>query len=218
MGVNFDIEYEIYRADQIIDNTMILLTDCYLMGYQSTLFEYTNVISLVTIAKEYLKYSTKEVIDDPRVANAIYIIREFLRYKDIKSIVSFSSPNCIKCFGETNINQITPVGHNPNEKPINTNTVITLPPTIPKSAEIMDFKEYILTVDTVNQTVFYNLPFYIDNIDVQYLSMTVGGDNPNYTKTGVGYHMVGNTLYWHGEYNLRPNYKIVIKYVNLTNN
>jgi hypothetical protein len=209
MAINQYTGYEIIRATAILDNVSILLADAYFKGKQKLIIEYTNVLSLVKLAKEYIVYSlnTNVIFDTNRVSNAIYIIREFDRYKDIKSNVSFFF-DLEKCIGESNAQQITPLGHIPNAAPTGTTNINI------KSVLNVVFKEHQLTISNNAQTVF-NLPFNLSNIDLDYLSLTVGGDNIKYTKLGIGYHIEGSILYWHGDYELRTNYVVILKYVNL---
>ena len=53
--------------------------------------------------------------------------------------------------------------------------------------------------------------FNINNVDVDAVFLEVQGDNPDYG-VNKAYHMVGNTLYWHNFYTLKPNMQILIRW------
>ncbi len=211
MEINPDIEYEISRGEDIISNCTELLADAYLLGKQPKIIEYTNVLCIIGVSVAYLKYSYIADLSHQRIINAIYIIREFIKYGRIKPTVDyFELFNIETCIGENSTDQITPGGHDPNEPttdPDDQPIIINPEPDI-----TMDFRKYTIPITSDGQTQF-TMPFNISNVDVDYISLRVGGDDPAYTRNGVGYHMEGTTLYWHGDYPLRTEYKAIISYV-----
>jgi len=209
MAINIDTAAEIARADALISNTTILLADSYLMGYQHAIFEYTNVLSIVKIAREYLNYSLSNIVDNTTLVNAMNVIREYLDYGTIKSTVDyFLLYSIVQCEGETNDSQINPKGHSIDISD-------SVPSVDPETkTEQMDFKKYKLPIDISEvDKILFVMPFDVADIDVDSITMTVGGDNPKYTTTGSGYHMEGTNLHWHGDYPLRYTYDVIVKYV-----
>ena len=160
MAINIDITSEIERADELIDNVSVLLADSYLMGYHNTILEYTNVLSIVKIAREYLNYSQSNTVLQQTVVDAMYVIREYISYKDIKSTIDYFKLFAIEvCSGEANDTQITPGGHTQD---IPEQEVVVNPEL--KSGKIMDFREYTLAISADGQTDF-TMPFSIDDVE-----------------------------------------------------
>lgn len=86
--------------------------------------------------------------------------------------------------------------------------VITPSPTPTQRGE---WSSQTISITSVGQTVFTNINFNINNVDTDSVFLTIDGDDPEY---GINndYHMIGNTLYWHGSYDLRPELSMLIKW------
>ena len=67
-----------------------------------------------------------------------------------------------------------------------------------------------ITVD--GQTTITGINFNIANVDVDTVLLEVQGDDPKYTTEGEGFHMVGNTLYWHHFYDLKVGMQVKIRW------
>lgn len=76
-----------------------------------------------------------------------------------------------------------------------------------------DWKEAIVTI-TSDTTTEFVLPFNTAVVDLESIIVTVNDMDPvNITdESENGYHITGNTLYWHNYYDLNAGDKVFIKY------
>ena len=86
--------------------------------------------------------------------------------------------------------------------------------TPPNFAEpfVADWKELIYPITTNNTTTIV-LPFTYTNIDPDTLMVIVEGYGAiKQTEVGEGFHIVGNTLYWHHYFNLDAGANVHFRY------
>lgn len=77
-----------------------------------------------------------------------------------------------------------------------------------------DRSSYILAVSTNGQTVFTELPFNVNDVEIDAIDLYVNGDHIPYStvNTDEAFHIVNNILYWHGPYEIKIGDIVVLKW------
>jgi len=80
---------------------------------------------------------------------------------------------------------------------------------------IIDWKEVTITI-TSDTTTTVSLPFDMALVDPESVIITVEDEDPIPTTADKdGYHITGNTLYWHNYYDLNTGDRMHIKYLQI---
>ena len=138
-------------------------------------------------------YCAGNEIDEDDFKTIIGKIREFVTY-DIRSIVS------AELDANGNIKDYV--------SPIIPPQVITYQP----NAQSWQYALITIQTDDVDQIT---LPFNLSDVVQNTVEVTVGDNDPIYmvSPSEEGFHIVGNTLFWHTYYNLKINDVLSIRYL-----
>lgn len=204
------IEDELTQAANTRYALIQLYVDASIFGYANRIYRCIKDIMTLYALEKALFNAVYYNFNETDIENLIYKIREFrgiLTYVSNIDYFLLKYPNLV-CPIKTTDNFTSQGDGQGNQITIINNTY---PTSIIDNRE--EWKTQILTplITTIGQTLIPNIDFNINNIDVDAVFLEVQGDNPDYG-VNKAYHMVGNTLYWHNFYTLKPNMQILIRW------
>lgn len=195
----YDLAKKIYLhyLDKMADYISIG-SDKYIGWYKDLcqLFYLTQMMESIYIYDNKM-YIGKQEIDENYFMNLCYTIREFIT-NDIREVVYASLDY------QGNINDYT----NPST-PVNV---------INYNNFSQDWKSVIVTI-TTDDIPTVTLPFNIADTDPESIILKVNDSDPVFitSPSEEGYHIIGNTLYWHNYYNLKAGDKLYFQYNEIFN-
>lgn len=215
-----NITYELNRCINIRYSLIELFIDASIWGYANRMYRSVKDIMTLYALEKALFNAVSYNFDDTKISNLIYMIREYLgilnytskvdyflaRYPSLSCPTDIDSPYVVLKGGT--VSDITYVINNYYPTSYVTEKSVVIDNTEWLRQELTP----LITVD--GQTVITPLDFNIADVDIDTLRLEVQGDDSHYnTNAGVdGYHIVGNTLYWHSFYDLKVGMQVTIKW------
>jgi len=214
------INNELLRCTNIRYKLIELYSDASFTGHISYLHKYAKDVMTLYSLEKALYNAVYYNFEQGEIENIIYKIREYLNALDIKSNVDYFSiryPNLI-CISDDDGSYVNPGpgpgnndgsdGEDGQDGEDGTTTIVF------KNGEIVEtnWRSQMLNITSDGQTQIPNLNFNISDVDIDTVLLEVQGDDPDYTVTGNGYHIVGNTLYWHNFYDLKVGMIVKIRW------
>lgn len=211
------IEEELTNAINVRYALIQLYIDASIFGYAKRMYRCIKDIMTLYALEKALNNALYYNFDETEVELLIYKIREFIGMINYVGSIDFwlTKYPSLKCPVITPTKYTTPCQGGGTTTTIINNTYPMS--TVYIKSITIDNTEWIsqdLTplVTANGQTTIAGLGFNVQDIDIDTIILEVSGDNPKYSLTGDGYHIVGNTLYWHNFYDLTTTLSIVIRW------
>lgn len=213
-----NITDELTRCVNIRYNLIELYIDSSIWGYANRMYKCVKDIMTLYALEKALFNAVQYSFTDTQISDLIYKIREYLGILNYTSKVDYFLARYPILTCPTNINSPYVASKNCTAQNI-TYAINNYYPTsyIYKKSTIVDNTEWqhqeltsLITLD--GQTIITPLAFNIADVDIDTLRLEVQGDDSHYNTTGEGYHIIGNTLYWHSFYDLKVGMQVTIKW------
>lgn len=218
MSLTTRAEFELNRCANIRHNLIELFIDSSIWGYSHRLHKSVKDVMTLYGLEKALFNAVRYNFSETKIEALIYKIREYLGMLKYVSRVDYflaRYPN-VHCSADTNAPYTKPKDCCKGDV---TNIINQYYPTtyIYEKSATLKYTEWIsqeltplITED--GQTTITPLNFDISKVDIDTLRLEVQGDDSHYTTTGEGYHIIGNTLYWHSFYDLKVGMQVTIKW------
>jgi len=208
------INYELLRCINIRYKIIELYTDAILIGHITYIHKYAKDVMTLYALEKALYNAVYYNFNQSEIEDIIYKIREYINALDINSRVDYFTtryPSVI-CITDDNgpyVDTSSPDSGTGDEDGYDGSDGDDLKDgTIP----LTNWRSQMITISENGQTVIPNLNFNIGDVDIDTVLLEVQGDDPDYTTTGNGYHIIENTLYWHNFYDLKIGMVVKIRW------
>lgn len=203
------INTELLRCINIRYKFIELYTDSVLTGQLSLIHKYAKDILTLNALEKALSKAVYYSFTETEIELLISNIREYVHALELNSIVDYFTIKYPNMPCPTNIQFPFAEPNTDNVQDTTDNTTDDFLKSVETSTE---WRSQILSITSNGQTTITGLNFSIGNVDVDSVLLEVQGDDPDYTTTGDGYHIIGSTLYWHNFYDLRVGMVVKIRW------
>lgn len=187
-----------------------LFVDSTLVGSANRMYRTAKDIFTLYALEKALFNAATYGFDDTEIETLIYKIREFIGALSYVSSVDYSKYKYPTVTCPTISGPFREAGNGSGGTSESTTTEIYTT----DSSEW--YSQNLTSFITDGITQFSGINFSIDDssIDFDTILLEVNGDNPLYTTdtNKDGWHMEGNTLYWHNFYDLKAGMQVVIRW------
>lgn len=197
--------FELTRCINIRYALIQLYVDSSIFGYASRMYQCVKDIMTLYGLEKALYNAIYYNFDENDIEIIIYKIREYLGIINYISNIDYyviKYPIPIPIIGSSD--EYTTINNYITDNINNTyNTYNT-----------EDWFSQNLTslVISDGQIIIEGLDFNIVDIDMDTLILEIQGDNPEYSLSENGYHVIGTTLYWHNFYDLKIGMQIKVRW------
>lgn len=198
-------DFELTRCINIRYSLIQLYVDSSIFGYASRMYQCIKDIMTLYGLEKALYNAIYYNFDENDIETLIYKIREYLGIIDYISNVDYYV---------TKYPSIIPPNDESDDFTTINNTYITNNTNITNITNTEDWFSQPLTdfILVDGQLTIEDLDFNINDIDMDTLILEVQGDNPEYSLSENGYHVVGTTLHWHNFYDLKVGMQIKVRW------
>jgi hypothetical protein len=192
--------------------------DASIWGYANRIYKSVKDIMTLYALEKALFNAVSYNFTETQIETLIFKIREFLGMINYTSRVDYFLARypSLECSNEKEGPYVSPGDGSGGDI---TNIINNYYPTtyITEKSSIIDNTEWYsqnLTPLIVSdgQVTISNLNFNIADVDIDSVLLEVQGDDPEYTVSGQGYHIVGSTLHWHNFYDLKIGMQVKIRW------